>query len=105
MKMNLPFTYAEGHKNKYKITRSITGDLSNVHNRRNLKGCDTIKQLEYFDNKINIIDTHNLITHIIGIDFNSLYPASYSFKFHPCNPYTDGIMYMLGCLKAKITNF
>jgi hypothetical protein len=41
-----------------------------------------------------IIDTNNIITHIIGIDFNSLYPYSYSSKHHPFNPYTNGIMYM-----------
>jgi hypothetical protein len=62
MKMNLPFTFAEGDEDEYEITRKkITGGLSNVHNIINLKGFDTIKRLEYSDNKINIIDTHNLI--------------------------------------------
>jgi hypothetical protein len=99
-KMNLPFTFAEGDEEEYEITRkNITSGLSNVHNRRNLKGYDTIKQLKYVDNKINIIDTKNKITHIIRIDFSSLYPSSYSSIPHPFNPYTDGIMYMPGRLK------
>jgi hypothetical protein len=98
--MNLPFTFAEGDEEEYEITRrNITGGLSNVHNRRNLKGCDAIKQLKYVDNKINIIETKNKITHIIGIDFNSLYPSSYFSIHHPFNPYTDSIMYVPGGLK------
>jgi hypothetical protein len=41
--------------------------LSNVHNRKNIKGIDTIKNLEFIDNKVHIIYTNNIITHIIGI--------------------------------------
>jgi hypothetical protein len=59
--------------------------------------------LEYVNNKVKIIDTQNVITHI-GIDFNSLYPSSYSSKYHPFNPYTNGIMYVLGPLKRVIKN-
>jgi hypothetical protein len=45
MKMNLPFTFAEGDEDEYEISRkNVTGGLSNVHNRRNLKGLDTIKR-------------------------------------------------------------
>jgi hypothetical protein len=55
-----------------------------------------------FDNKVNIIDTKNIIIHIIGIDFNSLYSSSYSGKFHPFIPYTDGIMYMPGRVKKLL---
>jgi hypothetical protein len=60
--------------------------------------------LEYVDNKVHIIDTNNIITHIIGIDFNSLYPSSYSSLPHLFNPYTGGVMYMPGPLKSKITD-
>jgi hypothetical protein len=60
--------------------------------------------LEYFDDKVNIIDTNNIITHIVGIDFNSLYWSSFSSLPHPFNPYTDGIMYMPGPLKRVIKN-
>jgi hypothetical protein len=78
--------------------------LSNVHNRKNIKGVDTIKNLEYSDDKVHILDTNNIITHIIGIDFNSLYPSSYSSLPHPFNPYTDGVMYIPGPLKKVIKN-
>jgi hypothetical protein len=78
--------------------------LSNVHSRKNIKGIDTIKTLEYTDDKVNIINTNNLLTHIIGINFNSLYLSSYSSLSHPFNPYTGGIMYMPGPLKKVIKN-
>jgi hypothetical protein len=78
--------------------------LSNVHNRKNIKGVDTIKNLEYFDDKVHIRDTNNIITHIIGVDFNSLYLSSYSSSPHPFNPYTGGVMYMPGPIKSKITD-
>jgi hypothetical protein len=58
----------------------------------------------YENDKVNTIDTNNIITHIIGIDFISLYPSSYSSKHHPFNPYTDGIMNMPGPLKKVIKN-
>jgi hypothetical protein len=41
------------------------------------------KNLVYENDKVNIIDTNSIITHIIGIDFNSLYPSSYSSKHYP----------------------
>jgi hypothetical protein len=97
-KYHLPTTLAKGDEEEYEVTRNITGGLSNVHNRKNIKGVDTIKNLEFVDNKVNIIDTNNIITQIIGIDFNSLYPSSYSSLLHPFNPYTDGTMYMPGPL-------
>jgi hypothetical protein len=58
-KRHLPFTLAKGDEEEYEVTRkNITGGLSNVHNRKNLKGIDTIKNLGYIDNKLNIIDTN-----------------------------------------------
>jgi hypothetical protein len=72
MKNHLPFIFAKGDEEEYEVIwKNIS---SNVHNRKNLKGIDTIKNLVYIDGKVNIIDTNNIITHIIGIDFNSLYP-------------------------------
>jgi hypothetical protein len=104
LKNHLPFTLAKGDEEEYRVTRrNITGGLSNVHNRKNIR-VDTIKNLEYFDDKLHIIDTNNIITHIIGIDFNSLYLSSYSSLHHPFNPYTNGIMYMFGPIKSKITD-
>jgi hypothetical protein len=105
LKKHLPFTLVKGDEEEYEVTRkNIIGGLSNVHNRKNLKGTDTIKNLVYMDDKVNIIDTKNIITHIIGIDFNSLYQSSYSSKPHPFNPYTDGIIYTLGRVKQVIKN-
>jgi hypothetical protein len=89
---NLPFTMASGDEEEYQVIREgIIGGLSNVHNRCNIKGVDTIKNLEYKDGKINIIDTGNKITHCLGLDFNSLYPSVYSGTQHIENPYTDHI--------------
>jgi hypothetical protein len=51
LKNHLPFTLAKGDEEKYEVTRrNITGGLSNVHNRKNITGVDTIKNLEYFNN-------------------------------------------------------
>jgi hypothetical protein len=105
IKYHLPTTLAKGDEEEYRVTRkNITGGLSNVHNRKNIKGVNTIKNLEYSDDKVHIIDINSIITHIIGIDFNTLYPSSYSSLPHPSNPYTDRIMYMPGPLKRVIKN-
>jgi hypothetical protein len=43
---HLPFTLAKGDEEEYEITRkNITEGFLNVHNRKNLKGIDTIKNL------------------------------------------------------------
>jgi hypothetical protein len=86
LKKHLPFSLTKEDEEEYEVTpKNITGGLSNVHNRKDLKGIDTIKNLVYIDYKVYIIDTNNIITHIIGIDFNSLYPSSYSSKHHSFN--------------------
>jgi hypothetical protein len=103
LKHHLPTTLAKGDEEEYEVTRrNITGGISNVHNRKNIKGIDTIKNLEYSDDKVHIIDTNNIITLITGIDFNSLYPSFYSSLPHPFNQYTDGIMYVPVPLKKII---
>ena len=80
------------------LTEGITGGLSTVHHRRNIRGENTITKLLYHEenNTIEIIDTGNVISHFIGVDFNSLYPSSFSGAYHPCNKYTGGKMYMPG---------
>jgi hypothetical protein len=45
-----------------------------------------------------------IMSHVIGVDFNNLYPLSYSSIKHPSNPYTDNIMYMPGLLKFQAKN-
>jgi hypothetical protein len=78
---NLPFTITD--EDEYKLLRNgITGGLSNVHNRYNITGLTTIKKLDYSEKKCKIIDTNNIVSHCIGIDFNSLYPSSFSSARH-----------------------
>ena len=99
--MNLPFTIND--KNTLNILRSgITGGLSNVQNRDGRAG-NTISKLKYEDNKVEVIDTKNKITHFSSIDFNSLYPSSYSSEYNSLIPYTNHKMYMPGRLLKKIT--
>ena len=99
---NLPFTIND--KEALNILRSgITGGLSNVQNRDGRKG-NNICKLKYNseNNKVEIIDTKNKITHFSSIDFNSLYPSSYSSQYNELIPYTNHKMYMPGKLSNKI---
>jgi hypothetical protein len=99
---NLPMTLGEGDEDLYHMTRNgITGGLSNVHNRFNIKGKSTIKNLKFEDNKVKIIETFNVITHVLGIDFNSLYPSMFAGIIHEFNPYTDHTIYMPGYTKYR----
>jgi hypothetical protein len=44
MRMHLPFTLAKADEEEYEVTRkNITRGLSNVPNRKNLKGIDLIQ--------------------------------------------------------------
>ena len=93
--MNLPFTIND--KNTLNILRSgITGGLSNVQNRDGRQG-NNICKLKYNSNnkQVEIIDTKNKITHFSSIDFNSLYPSSYSSQYNELIPYTNHKMYMV----------
>ena len=38
------------------------------------------------------------MTHVFGIDFNSLYPSAFSSIPHPFNPFTGHVMWMPGSL-------
>jgi hypothetical protein len=100
----LPITLQQGDEELYHIIRSnITGGLSNVHNRVNIKNVSTIKYLLVNDkNEVEIVDTGYKITHIIGIDFNSLYPSSFSGLRHPFNKYTNHTLYMPGYVKFRL---
>jgi archaellum component FlaG (FlaF/FlaG flagellin family) len=104
-------TLSKGDVELYHDIRSnITGGLSNVMHRMNDKGESTIHKLEYkqtdtsdpnsyevFDN-----DTKQVITHCVGVDFNSLYPSSMSSVLN-CNiPYTGHRMLMPGRLLEVI---
>ncbi|KAA6353902.1 MAG: hypothetical protein EZS28_050571, partial [Streblomastix strix] len=76
----------------------ITGGLSNVMHRVNRSGIDFIKRLYYNkeSKKVTVITTDHRITHVVGVDFNSLYPSVMSSEPHKFIKYTGGKMYMCG---------
>ncbi|GHU18507.1 hypothetical protein FACS189472_06950 [Alphaproteobacteria bacterium] len=103
-------TEGRAEKVHNQIRGGMTGGLSNVWHRRNIAGETKIKHLyveEYADPLINkqllyrVVsrDSKWTMTHVIGIDFNSLYPFSMGSVRAPWNPYQNGIMYMPGNLK------
>ena len=82
------------------IRKGITGGLSNIQHRVNLAGITRINKL-YYDLKTNTIydkDTDHVMTHYMGVDFNSLYPSAFSSTQHEFIPYTNRKMYMPGCI-------
>ena len=69
---NLPMTI--DNKIVYdKLRKSITGGLSNVQHRVNIKGKTHINHFKYENNKVISYDTPHVMTHFCGVDFNSLY--------------------------------
>ncbi|KAA6356345.1 MAG: hypothetical protein EZS28_048128, partial [Streblomastix strix] len=86
------------------IRKWITGGLSNVMHRVNRSGIDFIKRLWYDkDNKkVTVLTTDHRITHVVGVDFNSLYPSVMSSEQHKFIKYTGGKMYMCGSQTGKI---
>ncbi|KAA6402265.1 MAG: hypothetical protein EZS28_002211 [Streblomastix strix] len=88
------------------IRRIITGGLSNVMHRYNRANIDTMKRYYYKEtNKtVTVINTNHTITHICGVDFNSLYPSCFSSQQHNFNKYTNGIMFMCGSVTGVIND-
>ncbi|KAA6372925.1 MAG: hypothetical protein EZS28_031548 [Streblomastix strix] len=68
------------------------------------QGIDFIKRLWYDkDNKkVTVLTTEHRITHVVGVDFNSLYPSVMSSEQHKFIRYTNGKMYMCGSQTGKI---
>ena len=95
---NYPMTI--DNEDVYHLLRNgITGGMSNVLHRLNIKGETPINHLVYDikTKKVSSIDSDKYkVTHVCGVDFNSLYPSSYSSEKHPFIPYTGGRMYMPG---------
>jgi hypothetical protein len=62
------------------IQNTIIGGLRNVWHRSNIARETPISYLtyDYINQKVYSTDTKNLITHILGLDFNALYPSAYS---------------------------
>jgi hypothetical protein len=93
----------------YKILRvAVTGGISNVGHRINIAGLTHIIRLElvkYADGTIHVfsVDTQNVMTHITGCDFSSLYPPVFSSNEHPFIPYTGHKMYMPGYQTARLS--
>ena len=85
------------------IRKGITGGISNVINRRNIKGEDYIRHLTYNieENNIKSYESQDKINHCFGLDFNSLYPSAFSSTKHEFCKYTGNKMYMPGV----ITNY
>ena len=101
----LPFTLSVQAIDAYYILRSgITGGLSNVQHRINLKGITHINKFTYdaTTNTVSNYDTENVMTHFVGTDFNSLYPSAFSSNEHQFIKYTGGKMYMPGRLTKTI---
>jgi hypothetical protein len=100
VKNNLPMTLSD--EVTYHILRDgITGGLSNVGHRFNVTGETKINKFEivkYDDGSYHAfsVDTKNIMTHICGCDFSSLYPSVYSSNTHPFIQYTGHNMYMPG---------
>jgi hypothetical protein len=86
------------------IQKGITGGLSNVYHRYNIRNKTKINKL-YFDNnnkKVFSKNTDHLMTHVTGVDFNSLYPSSYSSIYNDMIDYTGHRMLMPGDVKEYI---
>ena len=102
---DLPMTLCNKDKDVYKILRDgITGGLSNVMHRVNIKGETKINKFRWNNElkQVESYDTDYTMTHVCGVDFNSLYPSSYSSEYNVNNPYTEGKMYMPGKIEKHV---
>jgi hypothetical protein len=80
----------------------MVGGLSNVWHRSNIDNETFISYLTYdfINKKVYSTDTKNLITHILGLDFNALHPSTYSSILNLMIGYTGNKMLMPGNLKG-----
>ncbi|KAA6365943.1 MAG: hypothetical protein EZS28_038530 [Streblomastix strix] len=90
------------------IRKWNTGGLSNVMHRVSRSGIDFIKRIQYNKEakKVTVLTTDHQIIHVVGVDFNSLYPSvmssephkfiKYAGSLNSKGVYTDGKMYMCG---------
>ena len=91
----------------YDLREGVTGGLSMVMHRQNIRGVSHINKFKYIPAseksgpKVISYDTPNVVSHVVGVDFNSLYPSSCSSNYHSFNPYHGGIMYMPGSLVSR----
>ncbi|KAA6393950.1 MAG: hypothetical protein EZS28_010525 [Streblomastix strix] len=103
---HLPMT--NNNESVYNMLKEcMQGGLSNVFHQCNLKGVTLINKLRYnhvtktitsYDSfqAANGVGTQHIITHILDLDFNSLYPSVFSGIFNKNNPYTNNRIYQAG---------
>jgi hypothetical protein len=103
--------YAHHYKLPMTITNEETirhlenakfGGLSNVMHRKNIAGETHINHFGYANNKVISFDQKDVMTHVIGVDFNSLYPSVGASIHSELNPYTYGFMYMPGRFLGRV---
>jgi hypothetical protein len=84
-----------------KLQDVIVGELSNVWHRSNVAEETHINYLRYDKGKRKVysIDTENVVAHIRCVDFNVLYPCTYSSIYNEMIGYTGNKMLMPGNFK------
>jgi hypothetical protein len=100
----LPKSIPCAYQDTYKILREgNTGGLSIAQHRYNKHNVTRINKMYYSvkHDRIKSIDTKNVMTHVIGFDFSSLYPSVVSSNVHPFIPYT-GHRYLM---PGEITSY
>jgi hypothetical protein len=80
------------------------GGLSNVLHPINISGETKINKFKFDleNNKVIIYDSENIMTHVQGIDFNSLYPSGSASIKNDMIKYTDNVMHMPGRFKRRM---
>ncbi|KAA6362242.1 MAG: hypothetical protein EZS28_042231, partial [Streblomastix strix] len=86
------------------LRKFIHGGLSQVFHQYNIKGLTHINKLKQNpeQNIVTAYDLDYIITHILDLDFNSLYPSAFCGIYNKNNPYTGGKMYMAGRVTKHI---
>jgi hypothetical protein len=104
---HLPKTIPEKYRTAYAIIRKgITGGLSTVGHRINIRN-ETFIYKPFFNKetkKIDSYDTKNKLSHSLGLDFNSLYPSSFSSNPHEFMPYSNNRFLMPGGITSLMTS-
>ncbi|KAA6350600.1 MAG: hypothetical protein EZS28_051886, partial [Streblomastix strix] len=100
---NLPITIDDEEVYQF-LRKSIHGGLSQVFHQYNIKGLTHINKLKYNpeENNVTAYDLDYIITHILDLDFNLLYPSTFCGIYNKNNPYTGGKMYMAGRVTKHI---
>ncbi|KAA6375256.1 MAG: hypothetical protein EZS28_029217 [Streblomastix strix] len=84
------------------LKECMQGGLSNVYHQCNLKGITHINKFRYnhVTKTITSYDNYYVVTHILDLDFNSLYPSVFSGIFNKNNPYKNHRIYQAGGLTS-----